>query len=117
MVNVLMGTILGFLSGLGIGGGSLLLLWLTLGKGMDSFTARGINLLFFLPAALISCCFRWRQGSLQIRSVLPAILGGCSGARLGTWLSGSLHTEILRRGFGILLTGTGIRELDYQKRK
>ena len=111
MVNVLMGTVLGFLSGLGIGGGSLLLIWLTLGTGMDTFTARGINLLFFLPAALVACYFRWRQGSLQIRSVLPAVLGGCIGAVLGTWISSNLHTEILRKGFGILLMGTGIREL------
>jgi uncharacterized membrane protein YfcA len=116
MVNVLMGTVLGFLSGLGIGGGSLLLLWLTLGAGMDSFTARGINLLFFLPAAVVSCCFRWKQGSLELKRILPAVLGGCLGAGLGTWLSGHLHTEILKKGFGILLILTGIRELCYHQR-
>ena len=115
MVNVLMGTILGFLSGLGIGGGSLLLVWLTLGMGMDSFTARGINLLFFLPAAIVSCGFRWRQGSLQFGRILPSILGGCMGAIFGTWLSVNLNTEILKKGFGILLIFTGLREVRYRQ--
>ena len=52
-VTLLVATILGFLTGLGVGGGSLLILWLTIVLGMDQATARGINLLFFLPAAVI----------------------------------------------------------------
>ncbi len=51
------GLLTGVLSGCGIGGGSLLLLWLTLVQDMPHFTAGGINLLYFLacaPAALVS---------------------------------------------------------------
>ena len=44
-------SLLGFLTGLGIGGGSLLILWLTMIVGMDAETARVINLMFFLTAA------------------------------------------------------------------
>ena len=40
---LLVGTVLGFLTGLGIGGGSLLILWLTIVLGMDQQTARSIN--------------------------------------------------------------------------
>ena len=50
-VMLLVGIVLGVLSGLGIGGGSLLILWLTFVLGMDHETARGINLLFFVPSA------------------------------------------------------------------
>ena len=60
-VSLLIGSVLGFLAGLGIGGGSLLILWLTVVLGTDPQTARSINLLFFLPAAIIACCFRWEQ--------------------------------------------------------
>ena len=67
IVSLIMGTLLGFLTGLGIGGGSLLILWLTLALKMPQAEARGINLLFFLPAALIACVFRHRQGHLNIR--------------------------------------------------
>lgn len=116
MVNVAVGILLGFLSGLGIGGGSLLLLWLTLVVGMDPFTARVSNLLFFLPAALVSCCFRWKNGTLELRRILPAIFTGCLGAAFGTWIAGILDTRILQKGFGLLLMVTGIRELCYQQR-
>ena len=51
-VCIAVGTILGFLAGLGIGGGSLLILWLTMVLGMPQPEARFINLLFFLPAAI-----------------------------------------------------------------
>ena len=116
MVNVLVGTILGFLAGLGVGGGSLLLLWLTLVAGLEPSAARGINLLFFLPATIISCCFRWKQGMLPWKSVLPAVLTGAIGAALGSWICGELDTQILRKAFGILLLFTGIRELCYRKK-
>ena len=53
-VSLIVGTALGFLSGLGVGGGSLLILWLTLVLGMEQGEARTVNLLFFLPAAAVA---------------------------------------------------------------
>ena len=117
MLNILMGTVLGFLAGLGVGGGSLLLLWLTLVRGTDISTARMINLLFFLPAATVSCCYRWKQRSLDLKIVLPAVISGCIGAALGNRICRELDTQLLQKGFGILLLATGIRELCYQQRK
>lgn len=116
-IAVLVGTLLGFLSGLGVGGGSLLILWLTLVLGRDSPTAREINLLFFLPAAIISCLFRWKQGVLEWKKVLPAILAGCIAAIVGTLLSVRMDTEKLKQAFGILLLVTGFREILYKPKK
>lgn len=62
-------TLLGFLSGLGVGGGSLLILWLTLVLNMDQPMARTINLLFFIPSAIITSLFRWKQGALDLKKV------------------------------------------------
>ena len=87
-VMLIVGTVLGFLSGLGIGGGSLLILWLTMVIGMDAATARGINLLFFLPAALICAIFRLRQGNIPFRNgtclLSPSVISA------GTWLRNPL---------------------------
>ena len=116
-IAVVAGILLGFLAGLGIGGGSLLLLWLTLVLGMDPATARAINLLFFLPAAGVACCFRWKQGSLNWKSVVPAIVCGSVGAVLGAWLGHRLDTNVLKKGFGVLLLATGIRELLWKPKK
>lgn len=111
------GTALGFLSGLGVGGGSLLVLWLTLVLDMDPETARGVNLLFFLPSACIACLLRWKQGTLHFRPLLPAILAGCAAAACFSFLSAELPMEILRKLFGGLLLVTGTRELLFLPRK
>jgi len=111
------GVILGFLAGLGVGGGSLLMLWLTVVLGMEYTAARTINLLFFIPTALISCFFRRKQGVLDLKMLMPAILCGTASAALLSLLSGRFDLELLKKGFGILLIATGLRELFYRPRK
>lgn len=115
--SLLIGTVLGFLTGLGIGGGSLLILWLTLVLGWEQSAARGANLLFFLPAAAISLFFRWRQGVVHWKKLLPAILAGCLCAAVFSWLSTLIQLDLLRKLFGVLLLITGIREITFRPKK
>lgn len=116
-VALAVGTVLGFLSGLGVGGGSLLILWLTLALDMEHNAARGINLAFFLPAALTACLFRWRQGAVPWKTVLPAAIAGCLAAAGASWLGLSLDLDLLKKLFGGLLIITGLRELFYKPKK
>lgn len=116
-VAIITGTLLGFLSGLGIGGGSLLILWLTLALDMPQDLAATINLMFFVPSAFIACFFRFRQGKLDIRKIFPAMLAGVISAVIFSWFGSTLDTTILKKPFGILLLVTGIRELLYRPRK
>lgn len=116
-VILIVGTVLGFLSGLGIGGGSLLILWLTIVIGMPQEAARSVNLLFFLPSALIACLFRWRQGKLNIMKVLPAIITGTLAAMLFSFIGMRINSDLLQKPFGILLLLTGLREIFYRPRK
>ena len=115
-VTLIISTALGFLAGIGVGGGSLLILWLTLVLGMDQNTARLINLCFFLPSAVISTLYRKRKGSLNIKKLLPGIIAGCISAGLFTVLSKHVSMDLLKKFFGILLLATGIRELLYTSR-
>ena len=108
---ILVGIVLGFLSGLGVGGGSLLILWLTAVLSMEQRTAQGVNLLFFLPAAIAACLFHSRQGRLQWRVALPAMIAGSCMAGLCAWAATVLDTELLRKLFGGLLLATGLWEL------
>lgn len=115
-VIALVGTVLGFLSGIGVGGGSLLILWLTMVLGMDHAMARGINLLFFLPSALIACFYRWKQGCIRWKEILPAILWGCAAAAAFSFLSVRMDLALLKKLFGALLILTGLRELVYRSK-
>lgn len=116
-MNILLGTIFGFLSGLGIGGGSLLILWLTLVQGVEPAVARVINLLFFLPSAAVAILFRRKQGVLPFRKILPAMAAGAISAAVFTVWSRNLEVSLLKKGFGCLLLVTGIREILYKPKK
>lgn len=116
-MGLIIGTVLGFLSGLGIGGGSLLILYLTMAAGLDQTTARGVNLLFYLPCAALACGLRWKQGSVNAKKILPAILAGCAAAAAFSWLSPRLDVEILKKWFGGLLVVTGLREIFHRPGK
>ena len=117
MLAVIVGALLGFLAGLGVGGGSLLILWLTLVLKIPADTAAGINLLFFVPTALTASLFRLKEGKLDLKRILPALLAGVSTAAFLTLWAQNLDTALLRKPFGILLLATGIRELFYRPRK
>ena len=116
-VAVLAGVILGFMAGLGIGGGTLLVLWLTLVIKIEPGDARLINLLFFLASAGSVTLLRLKQKSVNWKQIFPAIVSGCIAAAIFAWLSERLDTGILRPMFGILLLATGIRELCYRPKE
>ncbi len=116
-VAIVVGIVLGSLAGMGVGGGSLLILWLTLVLGMEHAAARTVNLLFFLPSAVISCLFRWRQGKLNYKKVFPAVLAGAAAAALFSLISHHLDVHNLKKLFGALLLATGLKELLYRPRK
>ena len=116
-VAVVAGILFGFLAGLGVGGGSLLMLWLTMVLQIEYTTARTVNLLFFLPTALIGCWIRQRQGALDLKKILPAVIFGTLSAALCTIGAQSFDINILKKLFGILLLFTGMRELFYRPRK
>jgi uncharacterized membrane protein YfcA len=83
---------------------------------MDQAAARCINLLFFIPTAVISSLIRRKQGTLQLKKLVPAVVSGCIFAALGTLLSREMDLQLLKRLFGGLLIFTGLRELFYRPR-
>lgn len=117
LFSVFMGAALGFLAGLGVGGGSLLILWLTAVLQLDPRMARSINLMFFLPTAVVSSLFRLRQGSLNIRKTLPAIGAGCLCAAAASRIAVGMDLQLLKKLFGVLLLFTGLREIRYKRKR
>ena len=114
IITIPIGLLLGFLAGLGIGGGSLLILWLTLVENSAQEEARAINLMFFLAAAGSVSLFRWKNGTLKIKTILPAILCGCFASGCSSLLATHIDQTILQKIFGGLLLITGVRELFYR---
>ena len=103
LLPVLAGFCTGILSAWGVGGGTLLLLLMTLFLGVEQADAMAINLLYFLPTAGMGLLSHGKGGLLEkpvLRSAIPA---GLIAAALAAWLSFSVDTELLRRPFGVYL--------------
>ena len=111
VLPLLAGAATGVLSGFGVGGGSLLLVWLTAFAGLPQEQAQGINLLYFLPAAGAALPAHAKNGYLEKGVLLPAIAAGLACAGLGAWAATGLDAGLLRRCFGGFLLAVGLREL------
>ena len=96
------------LSAWGVGGGTLLLLVMTLFLGVDQRTAQGINLLFFLPAAASALVCHARGGYLDRPTLRAAVPLAVLAALAGAWVAVSLDVEALRKPFGVYLLLSGV---------
>ena len=94
----------------GVGGGTLLLLVMTLFLGVDQRTAQGINLLFFLPTAASALVCHARSGYLDKPTLKSAVPVAVAAALIGAWISNAVDVEVLRKPFGgyLLLSGVSL---------
>ena len=106
----------GVVSAWGVGGGTLLLLVMTLLLGVDQRTAQGINLLFFLPTAAGALFCHARDGWLDRPTLKSAIPAAVPAALLGAWAATAVDVAALRRPFGVYLLFSGL-SLIWPKKK
>ena len=100
----------------GVGGGTLLLLVMTLFLGVDQRTAQGINLLFFLPTAASALVCHARGGYLDKPTLKAAVPVAVAAALVGAWVSNAVDVEVLRKPFGVYLLLSGV-SLVWPKKK
>lgn len=96
------------ISAWGVGGGTLLLLVMTLFLGVDQRTAQGINLLFFLPTAASALICHAKGGYLDKPVLKAAVPMAVLAAGAGAWMATALDVELLRRPFGAYLLLSGL---------
>ena len=120
LLSYLVSFLAGLCGAMGFGSGTVLLLYLTAVLQIDQQTAQGINLIFFLPCALVALLFYRKQNAVQIRQVLPLLLWTLPGAAIGFALLGVLPMAALRRIFGgflLLLAGKELFALIHKKKQ
>ena len=111
LLPFLCGAATGVLSAWGVGGGTLLLLCMTLLLGVEQTEAQGINLLYFLPTALVSLYFHRKNGCLDRTALKSAAPLGTFFALAGALVSTGVDTSLLRRPFGVFLLLAGVSTL------
>ena len=115
LTAALAGTATGVLSGFGVGGGTLLLLYMTSLAGVPQDLAQGINLLYFLPTAATALPSHIKNGFVRRSAVLPAIAAGLACSAVAAWAATALDVSLLRRFFGGFLLCIGLAELFRKK--
>ncbi len=115
MTDFLIACIAGFATGIisafGIGGGTLLLLIMTLFLNIETPIARCINLLYFLPTALGSLYYHKKNGYLCKDVITAAVPIGMVCAIIGAVIAVLIDTALLRKVFGLYLLWAGISTL------
>lgn len=95
----------GAAAAMGLGGGFILMLYLTIFAGVPQGAAGGINLVFFLPISAVSTFINLRGGMVEKKMLYPLSVSGTAGAVCGSVLMFLLapSSGVLRRVFGALL--------------
>ena len=104
----LVGFFTGILSAWGIGGGTLLLLVMTLFLGVDQLSAQGINLLYFLPTAAMALAEHKKNGLLEPSLLRSAIPWALPVTALAAWAATAVDVEALKKPFGVFLLVSGL---------
>lgn len=108
MKTVLVSLVIALLSGMGVGSGGLLVIYLSLAENVPQLTAQGINLLFFLFASSASLLVHILKRKIYIGAIAVMSLFGIFGSVFGSLVATNLPSDLLRKLFGGMLVISGI---------
>lgn len=111
MIEVLIGILAGSVSGLGMGGGTILILILSNVLNVEQHIAQATNLVFFIPTAIVAIIINFKQKLINIKTGLFVILSGSIGAIIGSEIAIKLDASNLKKYFGIFLLIISINEI------
>ncbi len=103
MVEVLVGLVSGIVGGLGMGGGTVLILLLSLFFNVEQHIAQSTNVIFFIPTAIASIIVNIKNNNVNIKNNISPCLWGIIGAFLGANLSIATNVNELKKMFGFFL--------------
>lgn len=111
MVLMIIGFFSGIISGMGIGGGAILIPALVLFTSLTQQNAQGINLIVFIPIAAAALLIHHKNKKIEYKITLPIIISGVISAIGGSILAIYTTPEFLKTLFGIFLFIIGVFEL------
>lgn len=111
MVEVLIGVISGFISSLGLGGGTILILFLEIFKDVSQHIMQGTNLIFFILSSMVASYINLKNKHIDFESSKWMIFSGIIGAMIGSFFALKLDKNILKKSFGVFLIIIAIIEI------
>lgn len=111
MSEILIGMFSGIFSGIGMGGGTILIFLLTTFIGLEQHIAQATNLIYFIPTAISAIIVNFKNKNVDTKLAIFVSIGGALGAIIGANISVNIGVQKLRRLFGIFLVIIVIHEI------
>lgn len=107
MKEVIIGIISGMVSGIGMGGGTVLILLLTMFMNTEQHIAQATNLIFFVPTSISAIIMNIKEKNINLNIGIKVAIFGVIGAIVGSMISNKLEVNVLRKYFGFFLAAVG----------
>lgn len=104
----------GIFASLGVGGGMILIIYLTVFGGFDQISAQGINLIYFIPIAALSVIIHTKNGLIHWKKIFPAIAAGIAFSAAGAVAAKYFGSPALKKIFAVFILLIGVKELLYK---
>ena len=122
MIVILFGLIAGIITGLGMGGGTILILLLSVFLGQDQHVAQATNLIFFIPTSIAAIYTNLKYKNVNLKLALTVSSFGVLGAIIGATISSAINSAILKKNFAVFILIIAIYEIyrlfmEYKKKK
>lgn len=111
MLEILTGVIAGIVSGTGMGGGTILILILSVFMGIDQHIAQATNLVFFVPTSITAIITVIKEKLIVWKIAIPVAISGIVGAIIGARISLNMNVNNLKKYFGYFLIIITIHEI------
>lgn len=117
MIFFLLGLVTGAIGGMGIGGGTILIPSLIFLTSLPQQTIQSINLISFIPVAIVALVIHYRNGNILLKLSYPLIFFGLLGTYIGSKLALTVSSILLRKWFGAFLLIMGLYEFGFKGKK
>ena len=103
MMEIFIGFVSGIVGGLGLGGGTILILFLSIFLNIDQHIAQSTNVIFFVPTAISAIIISLKNKNIDLKIGIPIAIWGILGAFIGAIISSKMNVHLLKKCFGIFL--------------
>lgn len=103
MLEAIVGTISGIVSGMGMGGGAILITILVCFLGINQKVAQASNLIFFIPTSIVATIINIKNKQIKWKLAIWMGITGAIGALIGAYIATKINVTILRKMFAIFI--------------
>ena len=108
---ILIGMFSGIFSGIGMGGGTILIFLLTTFLNIEQHLAQSTNLIYFIPTAIAAIFVNYKNRNIDLNLAIFTSVGGIIGAIIGAIISINTDVLKLKKMFGVFLAIIAIHEI------